>query len=156
MKTSPGLDAFQNQKIGCTGSQLNIRSTFNRTTVKMRGDLRIVCLSHPSNFFRFKQTAYSSQRHLQNRCGLLFKNTRKFIFGGQSLARGNGNGCLSRNSRHLTSVFRRYWLLKPQGITGFNTFRKTNGARCGELAVRAKQQISPIANCFSQCLDKFL
>ena len=75
--------------------------------------IEMACWDITGNLLGFEDPANSSQRHLQNGCGLHLQQSGKLILGCQSLPGCDGDAGRACNPRHLFHVFGRYRLLKP-------------------------------------------
>ncbi len=155
VEAAPRLNAFEDQEVGRTRTDLYVGGALDGATVEVRRDLRVIGLGHAGDFLGLQEAADAAQGHLQDGRRLRLQHPGEFVLGGQALAGGDGDRRLSRDARHLGRVLGRYRFLEPQGVIGFQLPGQADGTGRGELAVGAEQHVGPVADGFADLLHEF-
>ena len=156
MEAAELLDAFQNQKVGDAGGQLDVGCRLDRAAVQVWRDLGVMRLGHAGDFFALQNAAHPAQRRLQNAGGTGFQHPGKLVFGAQPLAGGNRDAGVACHLGHHLGPLWRGGLLKPQRVVLFDAARHALGARHGVLAVGAEQDVGLVTHRFADQLAKAL
>ena len=146
---------FHDQEIRAAGGELDIRRCHHRPAIEMRRDLAGRVSAMPAIFLASSSPPTRPRFICRIEAAPVSRIRATPSWWPAARRRQWGSTCSARPG-HVGGVFRRHRFLEPQRIIGLDPARHALGARHGELAVGAEQQIGAgadrLADCTAECL----
>ena len=143
MEPAPVLDALEDEEVRRARGELDVGGADHRPAVEVRRDLGAVRLGERGDLLALQDPAAATEVRLDDRRCAERQQLLELVLRGEPLARGDGDRGLAGDLGHLGRLVGRNRLLEPQRVVGLEPLRQADGARRGELPVRAEEEVGP-------------